>query len=141
MSWVAVFTVLTSVACWHGASYWKARRTAQDLKYLGESLERYQQVHGELPAGCPTAACLANLGIRVFPVGDSWGAPWVYVETTDRRHFRLISGGSDRTVESSSRYISPTAVVLRLSSSYDADAIIQDGKFAQIHEELRDIAR
>lgn len=141
MPCLAVVSVLAIVGCWHGMSYWRARRTAQDLKYLGESLERYQQTHGKLPAGCPATACLATLGIHTFPINDSWDAPRVYVEASDRQHFRLISGGSDRSVEPSSRYISPTKDALRLSSSYDDDTIIQDGQFAQIHEELRKLAR
>lgn len=112
--------------------YLKSKRTVQDLRAIGQYLQTYHAIHHAYPA----AANIDELRQRtIFPLNDSWGNEYVYVTSPDHRHYRLISGGRDGSIERRFLIIkSPPPQ--RTTSSWDDDIVLQDGRLIQVHEQL-----
>jgi hypothetical protein len=116
----------------------KTRRTSADMKTISGAIERTRLATGKLPAVLPSDP--QAIGLRTYPVRDGWGEEWVYLVSEDGRAFRLISGGRDRRVENTSRVFAPTSRSVRIMTNYDADIIVQNGEFVQMHRAARRLA-
>ena len=74
----------------------RARWTLQDMQSWRIALEAYKTDHKSYPAAATlqeAVAAIAPMYIRVAPVNDAWGRPYLYERTGEG--FRLVSAGAD----------------------------------------------
>jgi hypothetical protein len=114
------------------------RGTMSDMRSVATALESYAIDHGDdYPAGdyASLKPALTPTYIRELPEKDMWGHPYAYVVSTDRKHYRIVSAGSDTIFDWDSRTInavkeageSPTVYRDRLED----DIVFGDGSFLQ----------
>jgi type II secretory pathway pseudopilin PulG len=111
----------------------KAKRTMSDMSSLATATESYG-IDNDTGNGSkhPDAKDIRALGKLLTPTyilrppeQDAWGNDFVYVVSTDKRHFRIISAGPNGKIDS----LSPR-VGSKPASGGD-DIINEDGKFVQ----------
>jgi hypothetical protein len=79
--------------------------------------------------------------LKAMPMKDGWGNEFAYVVSEDRKHYRVISAGSDNAFDWDSRRIAvkeppkdgapPEADRVKLSDRLQDDIIFADGAFVQ----------
>lgn len=74
-----------------------ARVTSEDMRSFATALEQYAFEHNEAyPTETDPLKLQKLVGPPDFPMVDAWGTPFRFVFSTDRRHYRVISAGSDK---------------------------------------------
>jgi hypothetical protein len=112
------------------------RNTLRDMHDIGTALDAWALSEG---TGYPEDSDLADLSAKLkvvsdhIPVNDAWGHPYRYVVSADRKHYRLVSAGSDGTFESESlRVTADVPATPRYTDALTNDIIFADGKFVQL---------
>jgi hypothetical protein len=79
------------------------------------------------------AKALEPTYVRTLPQTDGWGETYVFLVSSDRLHYRIVSRGADKRLEAGSDVLQAIAdkVPPRKSNSLDDDFIYQDGEFVQ----------
>ncbi|MEA2415190.1 MAG: hypothetical protein QOI58_1847 [Thermoanaerobaculia bacterium] len=111
-------------------------RTMRDIRTIATATEAYMTDENKVPdvrdiAGL--AKALEPTYVRTLPQTDGWGATYVFLVSSDRLHYRIVSKGADKRLEAGSDVLQTIAdkVPPRKSNSLDDDFIYQDGDFVQ----------
>jgi len=111
-------------------------RTMRDIRTIATATEAYMTDENKVPdvhdiAGL--AKVLEPTYVIKLPQTDGWGETYVFLVSSDRLHYRIVSKGADKRLEAGSDVLQAIAdkVPPRKSSSLDDDFIYQDGEFVQ----------
>jgi hypothetical protein len=111
--------------------------TMARMRLIGEALERYAVETGHYPDTdmIGLKRILVPSHLDELPMKDAWGNDYVYVRNSYGNHYRLISAGSDGSLEMGSREIPEEGDNVEeplLTSDLTFDFIFADGIFKQI---------
>ena len=112
----------------------KYRRTDGELRSLGIAFEAYSIDHGSrYPAGGPAELekQISPEYLRSFPVEDGWGMPLRFETSADRRHFRIVSAGTDGAFEALPPLGTPASIRKRTVDDSGGDIVMEDGDLVQ----------
>jgi hypothetical protein len=112
-------------------------RAMADMRTMATASEAYAVDQDHYPSAANLSdltAVLSPTYIRKLPEQDPWKTDYVYLASTDLKHYRIVSGGSNGIIEGSSRVLDPGATDRppRVLDESGADIIFQDGTFVQV---------
>ena len=127
-----IMTLATQIA----EEYANQRQTERDLRAIGTALEAWALSEG---TGYPDPSDMTALAAKLkpvadhLPVNDPWGHPYAYAVSPDRKHYRVVSAGSDGVFEHDSLAVtSEIPAAPRYSEGSSSDFIYADGHFVQL---------
>lgn len=104
-----------------------ARAAADDMRRIAIELDVYALGNGELyPVETDPARLQKLLGVHELPLVDPWGTPFRFEFSADRKHYRIISAGSDRKFEP---YDAAWGAKPRVVDAPGTDIVYEDGIF------------
>ena len=120
-------------------------QTIADMRSVSTAAESWAVDHDDLYPPSQTWTELQKelepTYLKQMPMKDGWGNEFAYVGSEDRKHYRVVSAGSDNAFEWDSRRIvvkappkdgaPPEADHVKLSDRLQDDIIFADGAFVQ----------
>lgn len=110
-------------------------RTMADMRKIATAVDAYSLDHD---GAYPRAADVASLAtllkdyVEDMPEKDVWGNAYAYVISSDAKHYRIVSSGSDGNFDWDSRRIAEKSSGIHYSDRAEDDLIYADGEFAQL---------
>lgn len=111
-----------------------AKMAMADIRTIATVVEAYAVDEERYPSAV-TISALASLVeptyVQKLPQKDPWGEEYVYLVNATRSRYRIVSGGSDRSIDGSSRVIAAASAdgEGRANRSTDDDIVYQEGRF------------
>lgn len=120
-------------------------QTMADMRAVSTAAESWAVDHDDLYPPSQTWTELQKelepTYLKAMPLKDGWGNEFAYVVSEDRKHYRVVSAGSDNAFDWDSRRIvvkeppkngaPPEAERVKLSDRLQDDIIFADGAFVQ----------
>jgi hypothetical protein len=89
-------TGLFAVGNWYSEKYVLPERTLDEGNQIAAAIRDYNSFNGYLPANLNEL--IDNLPLRAGWLKDSWGEPYHYKKLNDGAHFKLVSKGPDKVL-------------------------------------------
>jgi hypothetical protein len=117
-----------------------ARRTLADLRTFAAAIEAYGADHKTYPSMTSITdlrSALEPKYVGGMPLKDGWGHEYRYLVSSDGRHYRVVSAGSDGVFQKDFAQISKQPPDNRSSKNFADDIVYQDGSFRRLPDALK----